>query len=91
LRTFYRLLTKAIFFKISNKMKSQLLRHYDIRRSIAVVATDCFPHSIRCVLQFHLLTVAAEPHWSVVDRWYRPMIRISIHDFIFDVSIVIGW
>lgn len=49
------------------------------------------------MLQFHLLTVEAKPHRSVVDGWCRPMIRmirntylISIHDFMFDVSIVIG-
>lgn len=49
------------------------------------------------MLQFHLITVIATPHWSVVDRWYRPMIRIirntgliSIRDFMLDVSIVIG-
>ena len=83
--------------KISNKLKSQLLKHYDNMRSIAVVATDCVPHSIRCVRQFNLLTVAAKPHRSVVDRWYRPMIKIirntyliSIHDFMFGVSKVIG-
>lgn len=96
LRNFYRPLTRAISYKISNKLKSLLFKHYDITRSTAVLATDCVPHSVRCALQFRLLTVAAEPHWSVVDRWYRPMVRfirnthlISIH-FMCDVSIIIG-
>ena len=45
-----------------------------------------------------LLTAVAKPHWGVVDGWYRPMIRIirntdliSIHGFMFDISIVIGF
>ena len=46
---------------------------------------------------FIYFTVVATPHWSVAYTWQRPMIRIirntgliSIRDFMFDTSIVIG-